>query len=332
MTSQVGTAYYMAPEVLQRKYSKACDIWSIGVILYVLLCGYPPFPGEDDKEVFANIRRGAVVFYDPEWTTISAEAKDLIRKMLHTDPQERISAEQALQHPWFEQSAGRGRVGSVGGLVTWRYMRDRLQQYAQLGRLKKHAMTVIAQRLTEREIWHLRKIFTQIDTDGSGTLTIDEVWDSMRAAGLEYEEREARTMMKGMDIDGNNAIDWEEFLAAVVDRNVFIREENIQIAFNHFDTAGRGAIRPQELVAIFGSLEHAREAVGEIDIDGNGSIEYDEFKEMMLQVNLASAEAPAPSQPSSGAASPLVAAAGGNGVRGGEAARREEGEPFPVDS
>jgi len=296
--SRVGTAYYMAPEVVDKKHSKICDVWSVGVVLYVLLCGYPPFSGNNDAEIFESIREGKLVFHDPEWTSISAEAKDLITKLLTVDPTKRYSAEQALMHSWFahvttmEPTANspqpeleiptfqRNRSSSMVGC---RFLRDRLSQYVGMSRLKRFAMNVIAEELTESEIWHLRKIFEEIDTDKSGTLSFHELLTAMRLAGVEeFTEKEAQDLMESLDVDGNNSVDWKEFLAAVVDRNVFIREENIQIAFKHFNKSGGGSISPIELVDIFGSLEHAKEAIGEFDLDGNGTIEYDEFKKMLL--------------------------------------------------
>ncbi|CAN0327889.1 unnamed protein product, partial [Ascophyllum nodosum] len=81
MTTLVGTPYYVAPEVLARKYDKTCDLWSIGVITYILLAGYPPFNGESDPEIFASVRHGYFDFPSPGWDSISVEAKDFIRQL-----------------------------------------------------------------------------------------------------------------------------------------------------------------------------------------------------------------------------------------------------------
>lgn len=101
MHTIVGTPYYVAPEVLKGNYDFACDVWSLGVILYIMLCGYPPFEGDNNKEIFKNVLKQKLEFDPEDWSAISAEAKDLIAKMLVKDPAQRISAADALNHTWF---------------------------------------------------------------------------------------------------------------------------------------------------------------------------------------------------------------------------------------
>lgn len=91
----------MAPEILKKSYDEKCDIFSCGVILYILLCGYPPFNGRSDREIFNAIKKGIFFFPDEDWNETSEEAKDLISKMLIIDPKKRFSAEECLSHPWF---------------------------------------------------------------------------------------------------------------------------------------------------------------------------------------------------------------------------------------
>ncbi|CAM9732302.1 unnamed protein product [Chrysoparadoxa australica] len=104
LTTQCGTPGYVAPEVLRNSaegYNCAVDVWGMGVITYILLGGYPPFHAEKTPKLFALIKKGRFVFHDKYWSEISAEAKDLISKMLTVDVQQRITAKQALEHPWF---------------------------------------------------------------------------------------------------------------------------------------------------------------------------------------------------------------------------------------
>ena len=96
----VGTSYYMAPEVLKKSYSKSCDVWSIGVMTYILLLGRPPFDGETDDEVISNIRKGRMSVCLLSNKTMTADAQDFLRNVLKRDPRRRMTADQALQHPW----------------------------------------------------------------------------------------------------------------------------------------------------------------------------------------------------------------------------------------
>ncbi len=101
----VGTPYYMAPEVLVGRYGKSCDMWSLGVIAYILLVGYPPFNGSSDYEVFYAVRSGRYCFDPEDWGGVSAEAKDFIHGLLRLDPRKRLTAQQSLHHPWILRHA-----------------------------------------------------------------------------------------------------------------------------------------------------------------------------------------------------------------------------------
>ena len=107
MDEKLGTAYYIAPEVIKKSYNEKCDVWSAGVILYILLSGEPPFndPKADNDAIMKKVEIGTYDIDNGVWRSISEEAKDLVRKMLTYDPAERISAEAALAHPWIADNA-----------------------------------------------------------------------------------------------------------------------------------------------------------------------------------------------------------------------------------
>ena len=109
----VGSSYYMAPEVLKQRYNEKCDIWSCGVIMYILLSQRPPFGGKDDDEIMANIEKGKYDLSSPPFDKISQNARDLIKKMLTMDPQKRISAEEVLNHPWFKENKSKELFNKV---------------------------------------------------------------------------------------------------------------------------------------------------------------------------------------------------------------------------
>ena len=110
MSQKYGTPYYIAPEVLKKSYDHMCDLWSCGVILYILLCGYPPFNGACDKHIIQAVLKGEFTLDEPEWHSVSDPAKDLVSKLLTYDPDKRITALQALNHPWIKEVASIDRV------------------------------------------------------------------------------------------------------------------------------------------------------------------------------------------------------------------------------
>ena len=105
MSAVVGTPYYIAPEVLLKKYNKACDLWSVGVVAYTMLCGYPPFNGSNNDEVRDAVRSGRYRFHSEEWSRSSRESRQFIRQLLQMDPRKRMTAQQALEHPWIRMHA-----------------------------------------------------------------------------------------------------------------------------------------------------------------------------------------------------------------------------------
>lgn len=102
MHQQYGTPFYVAPEVLKGTYTEKVDIWSIGVLLFILLSGRPPFNGGTNEQILDKVQKGKWSFSNKIWDSVSAEAKDLIEKLLAFNPDKRLSAMDALKHPWFE--------------------------------------------------------------------------------------------------------------------------------------------------------------------------------------------------------------------------------------
>jgi calcium-dependent protein kinase len=100
LNKKLGTPYYIAPEILRNEYNEKCDLWSIGVIMYVLLCGYPPFGGKSNDEIICRVRLGKFTFPKKDWDDVSSLAKDMISKLLTFDYKLRPSAKSMMQHKW----------------------------------------------------------------------------------------------------------------------------------------------------------------------------------------------------------------------------------------
>jgi calcium-dependent protein kinase len=166
--SLTGSAYYISPETIRRSYTNSCDIWSLGVILYILLSGRPPFYGKTEKDIFTSILAGAIPFSAEPWPSVSDAAKDLIQKMLTLDPAERISVEAILTHPWLQQQ-GVAPSRPLGTLVL-----DRLRNFSGMTRLKRAYIIAAATHLNIESIYGLLELFRRFDLNGDGTISLEE--------------------------------------------------------------------------------------------------------------------------------------------------------------
>ncbi|CAF2098632.1 hypothetical protein BRARA_E01819 [Brassica rapa] len=275
----VGSPYYVAPEVLKKCYGPEIDVWSAGVILYILLSGVPPFWAETESGIFRQILQGKLDFKSDPWPTISEAAKDLIYKMLERSPKKRISAHEALCHPWIvDEEAAPDKPLDPAVL-------SRLKQFSQMNKIKKMALRVIAERLSEEEIGGLKELFKMIDTDNSGTITFEELKAGLKRVGSELMESEIKSLMDAADIDNSGTIDYGEFLAATLHMNKMEREENLVAAFSYFDKDGSGYITIDELQSActeFGLCDTPLDdMIKEIDLDNDGKIDFSEFTAMM---------------------------------------------------
>jgi calcium-dependent protein kinase len=169
LSSKVGTAYYVAPEILAGKYTEKCDIWSAGVILYILLSGEPPFNGPNDRIIYSKIKKMDYNFPDEKWKNISSEAKDLISKMLSPEAQ-RLSASQTLEHPWF--NLVKDKKISLEKLNIGKD--NFFKEYNESNQLKKIVLLCIASKLEENEINDLKKLFMAFDKDNNGQIDFKE--------------------------------------------------------------------------------------------------------------------------------------------------------------
>ncbi|KAL0419499.1 UNVERIFIED_CONTAM: Calcium-dependent protein kinase [Sesamum radiatum] len=280
----VGSAYYIAPEVLKRRYGPEIDIWSIGVMLYILLSGVPPFWAESENGIFNAILRGHVDFSSDPWPSISNGAKDLVRKMLHTDPKQRLTAFQVLNHPWIKED------GEAPDVPLDNAVLNRLKQFRAMNQFKKVALRVIAGCLSEEEIMGLKEMFKGMDSDNSGTITLEELKQGLAKQGTKLSEYEVKQLMEAADADGNGTIDYEEFITATMHMNRMDKEEHLYTAFQYFDKDKSGYITVEELeqaLREFGMDDgkDIKDIISEVDSDNDGRINYDEFAAMMRKGN-----------------------------------------------
>jgi calcium-dependent protein kinase len=283
LKTKAGTPYYVAPEVLTGAYDEKSDLWSSGVIMFVLHCGYPPFFGESDAEVLKKVKAGKFEFNKADWKKVSDASKNLIKNLLEKDYTKRITAKQALESDWITTVAKSQNTDLGQDIVST------LRSYQGTSRLKKMALKAIAGQMGSQQIKDLQTAFKDLDADGDGHLTVQELKEGLAKAGVPPKEIEA--IYQSMDTDGSGKIDYEEFLTSTIEKRVKLEDNVLWEAFRTFDLNNDGQISKAELKKVGESLGEsdlgginadAIEEMMKADKDGNGSIDYEEFKAAML--------------------------------------------------
>jgi calcium-dependent protein kinase len=286
-SSQAGTPYYIAPEVLnasakeKKTYGKECDIWSLGVICYIMLCGYPPFYGDSDLEIYERIRNGFENLedrYPPEdWNDISDSAQVLIQDMLIFDPSKRPSASDCKKHEWITTQ------GPNIGRALHDAVVAKLLKFQNFNKFKQVAKRLIAETLDDRDIQHLKEAFNQYDTDGDGSISIMEMKTAL-AKGKGKMPHIDQKFLDALDIDGDGMIDYSEFLVATMRTKHWHTTDRLKQAFDILDRDNSGQLEIHEVRAALGGTDDnlANEIIEQFDVDGDGKISYEEFESMML--------------------------------------------------
>ena len=281
MTSFVGTAYYVSPEVLQGKYNEKCDIWSAGVILYIMLNGEPPFNGSNDNEIYRCISQMKFSFPESKWKNISEDAKDLIKKMICA-PERRFNAQQVLNHVWIKKNAPH----SKGNIINLNL--KHLKKYIYTSKIQKAVLIFIASRLHENEVNHLKQTFEEIDLNKDGTLTFDELKTCL--SKVIDDDGSFETLFNAFDTDNNGKVAYTEFLAGLIEKNIYMKQEKLLDAFKLFDIDNDGKISKKEVISVLKGLNiddnNLKESIHLFDTNGDNLLDYKEFVEMMNKLKL----------------------------------------------
>lgn len=283
LKAKMGTPYYIAPEVLNKNYDEKCDIWSCGVIMYILLCGYPPFNGKNDDAIFEKIKTGKFEFPKEDWNKISPEAKELIKQMLVLDTKKRFSAQQCLDHPWLKRADTlvnpEEKSAALKNLLYFK-AENQLQRAIMLYFVTFYDLKEEKKKLTE--------VFKSLDKDGDGTITKEELVEGLKRAGDKFffTDRQIDQVFKELDLNDTKAIDFSEFLVANYNYQSKLNNKKLRELFDQIDEDKNGQISADELTKFFrfsdeNSEEFVKNMIKEVDTDRNGSISFLEFEKAM---------------------------------------------------
>lgn len=332
MKSTVGTLLYCSPDVISGKaYTSKCDLWSLGVIVFMLLSGRPPYMTSMGHERLRKDISRAKIQWD-RLDSVSDEARDFVQKLLILDPSQRMDAAAALEHPWLacKVTGSPGpQAPHLGGDVLCA-----LKQYMSKSKLQRLLLQLLAQELGPEEAKEMRELFLQIDSDESGTIRIDDLKAAMKrrrgklTKGLSSHvsrrltlpnlsptnrsSEEAEQIFNMLDANGDDEVHYSDFLAATVNVRGRWRREALRKIFNRIDRDGSGTISVSEVQRIVAETcedgaaeDFLKEA--KVTLNSNGEISFEAFAELFESKDVSFSGAP--SMPSSSPKSVLKACA-----------------------
>ena len=243
MHTILGTPYYVAPEVLQGEYDEKCDIWSIGALTYIMLCGDPPFKGNSNHEIFNKILREDVKFSSKKWEKISDDAKNFVKNCLIKIPDKRPNAIQCLNNLWFKDILN--DVHSVNNISV--DILNNLKNFSIKEKFTKMVIKYLLNTLTEKEKNIYKKAFYAMDYKHKGTIDIEDLEKSFQIGKVLIKKEELEKLIKLVDENGKNSLDYTELLIAGINKQKLFNEEKLKMAFQYFDVNNSGIIEISDL-------------------------------------------------------------------------------------
>ena len=287
----IGTITYSSPEVLKNNYTEKCDIWSCGVIMYLLLTGELPFNGITEEQIKNKILRGRFCFYNRLFKNISLEAKDLIRQCFIYDPNKRISSKEALNHPFFKNEIMDNLYINLDPEIENKTKEAILSliNFPYESKFFQAVITYLVHNFIPKEEENkLKNVFLSIDSDFDGKISKNDLKIIIKKFKLNISNEKLQKSIERVDFDNDGYIDFPEFLQATVNLNNLFTKENLEIAFNSFDTHSDGTVSVLELEEILGFNDKTNrnvifEFMKEINKVETDEFTFDEFKIIVMK-------------------------------------------------
>jgi calcium-dependent protein kinase len=286
----VGSAYYIAPEVLDQNYNEKCDTWSVGVILYMFLVGRAPFDGYNNEEIINSIRTKNYDENNPKLLEHSAEVRDLINNLLDKNTEKRFSAKEALNHGWFKKFNGRKLFANFSKSDIEPFINN-LFNYPLLSKIQQLVIAFLVHNMPTTDIFgNILKIYRHFNELGDCKLTKEELINGLyQFTQKDIVDNTIDEIFILLDGDNNGFIEYEEFLRACVNKKTILSNENLNYAFKFLDKDKIGSVSIKTIMRVFQNNnerleEIIKNSIKEVDRDNDGIINFDEFKEIMLKV------------------------------------------------
>ena len=244
----IGTSAYCSPEVIDDIYDERCDEWSCGVLMYLLLCGEIPFPGDTEEEMFSKIKKGKFSFHQKEFKNVSNNAKDLICNLLMYNKDYRITASQALQHPFFTESFD-------PKLLSYNKDLTKLTELIEIKKFGKFQESIIAYLtinfIDKDEENQLKEVFRYIDKNNKNFLKKEDIEYCFKANGYFLDKESIDHIFSVLDYDMNGVVEYQEFFRALVDKKKLFSDENLKVAFELLDENKKNEISWNDIKRVF---------------------------------------------------------------------------------
>jgi calcium-dependent protein kinase len=281
-----GSRFYLAPEVLLGKYTEKRDLWSIGVMLYQFLTGVRPFSADNEEELFDSIKRGHFDITPLEDVQSSPEVIRLVKGLLEIDPDKRLSAKQAIHHPWFADKQVEVIEGGKRLLTT--DMLSNIRRFSVSSAFKRELIALLVQSFEDEGTTAVNsKVFFLADRDFSGVIEPSELNELFLRKGIILETGELDQILKALNIRNKHAITFLEFMIGVTSKEQLENEARLRILFKTLDTDKDGSVSLSDLnncFARFGrciSRKQIESMITEADINNDRVINFAEFLEVM---------------------------------------------------
>ncbi|CAI2362808.1 unnamed protein product [Moneuplotes crassus] len=290
LRSKVGTPYYVAPEVLNGEYGKECDMWSVGVICYILLVGYPPFNSKNLKKIYEKIREGKPDYYQSEWENLSKDALDFTNKCIQKDIYKRMTPAKALTHSWITNKK------TFKGEINTTVLR-RLANFKSPDKLRKEIFQVLVCNVQPDTIYKMNEYFASLDVDNKGEISIKDVMKKFEE--LKFQSSRFDLLKSAYAENEDLKIQYTDFIARVLDITREVENDDLIRVFQHFDSDGSGKITKDDLKMVMKrkgenlSEEELNELIGQVDSslragkneNNRTEINFETFKNYMLKLS-----------------------------------------------
>ena len=240
LMTKAGTPFYIAPEVLTGNYNEKCDVWSAGVILYILMCGYPPFYGENNKQILDEVKKGKLDFTSVEWNNKSPAALDIIRKMI-APHESRLFADEVLKQEWMivdkENKISSSKVKKLF---------SNIKEYSNLDLPRKTIIYFLARSFYEEEISAYHKYFDIFDPESKGCITLEN-FCKVLDEHIKIPAKEAEAIFRNLDIFETGQLGYSSFIASAIHHSKYFNEKRLGIFFQIADVDKSGRLTEANL-------------------------------------------------------------------------------------